>query len=85
MTIPSGVKARRVTAAPTTTTSGISAHADGVPRSWVCARETLRSAPHRHKQKFSAARVRRVTIKISPSPTETKKDQQNPRQPKTNQ
>ena len=27
---------------------GISASADGGPRSWVCARETLRSAPHRH-------------------------------------
>ena len=26
----------------------ISAHADGGPRSRVCARETLRSAPHRH-------------------------------------
>ena len=27
---------------------GISASADGGPRSLVCARETLRSAPHRH-------------------------------------
>ena len=29
-------------------TDGISASADGGPRSRVCARETLRSAPHRH-------------------------------------
>ena len=29
-------------------TSKISASADGGPRSQVCARETLRSAPHRH-------------------------------------
>ena len=31
----------------------ISAGADGGPRSRVCARFTLRSAPHRHKRKFS--------------------------------
>ena len=31
----------------------ISAHADGGPRSRVCARETLRSAPHRHERKLS--------------------------------
>ena len=30
----------------------ISAHADGGPHSCVCARATLRSAPHRHEQKF---------------------------------
>ena len=35
----------------------ISALADGGPRSRVCARETLRSAPHRRERKFSAARV----------------------------
>ena len=34
----------------------ISAHADGGPRSRVCARETLRSAPHRHERKFSGTR-----------------------------
>jgi hypothetical protein len=32
------------------------------PRSRVCARETLRSAPHRHEWKFSGARVCRVTF-----------------------
>ena len=26
----------------------ISASADGGPRSWVCTRETLHSAPHQH-------------------------------------
>jgi hypothetical protein len=40
----------------------ISAHADGGPRSRVCARETLRSAPHRRERKFSGARVCRVTF-----------------------
>jgi hypothetical protein len=40
----------------------ISAHADGGPRSRVCARETLCSAPHRREWKFSAARVCRVTF-----------------------
>ena len=34
-----------------------SAHADGGPRSRVCARETLRSAPHRCEQKFSSTHV----------------------------
>ena len=43
--------------------SKISAHADGGPRSRVCARETLRSAPHRREQKFSGAQVYRVTVK----------------------
>ena len=38
----------------------ISAHADGSPRSRVCARETLRSAPHRRERKFFGARVCRV-------------------------
>jgi hypothetical protein len=32
------------------------------PRSRVCARETLRSAPHRRELKFSGARVCRVTF-----------------------
>ena len=35
----------------------ISASTDGGPRSRVCARETLRSAPHRRKQNFFAACV----------------------------
>ena len=34
-----------------------SAYADGGPRSRVCARETLRSAPHRRERKFFGARV----------------------------
>ena len=34
-----------------------SASADGGPRSRVCARETLRSAPHRHYRKFFGAHV----------------------------
>ena len=41
-----------------------SAHADGGPRSRVCARETLRSAFHRHERKFSGTRFCRVTFKI---------------------
>ena len=41
----------------------ISAHTDGGPRSRVCARETLRSAPHRHERKFFGAHVCRVTFK----------------------
>ena len=45
-------------------TQGISAHANGGPRSRVCARETLRSAPHRHERKFSGTRFCRVTFKI---------------------
>ena len=40
----------------------ISAHVDGGPRSRVCARETLRSAPHRRERKFSGARVCTVTF-----------------------
>jgi hypothetical protein len=40
-----------------------SAHADGGPRSRVCSRETLCSAPHRHERKFSGAYVGRVTFK----------------------
>ena len=41
----------------------ISAHADGGPRSRVCASETLRSAPHRRERKFSRTRVCRVIFK----------------------
>ena len=41
----------------------ISARADGGPRSRVCARETLRSAPHLNERKFSGAHVCRVTFK----------------------
>ena len=46
----------------------ISDHADGGPRSRVCARKTLRSAPHRRERKFSGARVCRVTFKHLPQP-----------------
>ena len=46
----------------------IFAHADGGPRSRVCARETLRSASHRREQKFSGARVCKVTLKHLPKP-----------------
>ena len=42
---------------------GMSASADGGPRSRVCARETLYSAPHRHLRKFFGAHVCRVTFK----------------------
>ena len=45
-----------------------SAHADGGPRSRVCARETLRSAPHRHERKFSGTCFYRVTLKHLPQP-----------------
>ena len=45
-----------------------SAHADGGPRSRVCARETLRSDPHRHERKFSGTRVCRVALKHLPQP-----------------
>ena len=34
-----------------------SASADGGPRSRVCARKTLHSAPHPHQQKFSGRKV----------------------------
>ena len=34
----------------------------------VCARMTVRSSPHRHKRKFSSARVCRVTFKHLPQP-----------------
>ena len=44
----------------------ISANADGGPRSRVCARETLRLAPHRRERKFSGAHVCRVTLKHLP-------------------
>jgi hypothetical protein len=46
----------------------ISAHADGGPRSRVCARETLLSAPHQRERKFFRARVCRVTFKHLPQP-----------------
>ena len=46
----------------------ISAHADGGPRSRVCARETLCSAPHRRDRKFSGTRVCRVAFKHFPNP-----------------
>jgi hypothetical protein len=49
----------------------ISAHADGGPRSRVCACETLRSAPHRREQKFSGTHVCRVTFKQIPQPLKT--------------
>jgi hypothetical protein len=49
-------------------TNKISASADGGPRSRVCARETLRSAPHRRERKFSGAHVCRVTFKHLPQP-----------------
>ena len=39
-----------------------SASANGGPHSRVCARETLCSAPHQHKQKFFGAGVCRVVI-----------------------
>ena len=50
------------------TTCEISTYADGGPRSRVCARETLCSAPHRRTRKFSGARVCRVTLKNLPKP-----------------
>jgi hypothetical protein len=43
-------------------------HADWGPRSRVCARETLRSAPYQREWKFSGARVCRVTFKHIPQP-----------------
>jgi hypothetical protein len=43
-----------------------SAHADGGPRSRVCARETLCSTPHRRERKFSGAPICRVTFKHLP-------------------
>ena len=45
----------------------ISAGADGGPRFRVCARETLRSAPHQHQRIFGA-HVCRVTFKHLPQP-----------------
>jgi hypothetical protein len=41
----------------------ISAHADWGPRSQVCARETLRSAPNRRERKFFGALVCRAALK----------------------
>jgi hypothetical protein len=46
----------------------ISDHADGGPRFRVCARQTLRSAPQQHEQKFSSAHVCKVTLKHLPQP-----------------
>ena len=46
----------------------ISAHADGGPRSQVCARETLRSAPHRDERKFFGAHVCRIALNYLPQP-----------------
>ena len=46
----------------------ISAYTDGGPRSRVCARETLRSAPHRRTRKISGTRVCIVTLKHLPKP-----------------
>ena len=43
-----------------------SAHTDGGPRSRVCTRETLCSAPHWHERKFSVTRVCRITFKHLP-------------------
>jgi hypothetical protein len=37
----------------------------------ICARSTVRSSPHRHKRKFSAARVCRVTFKHLPQPIQS--------------
>jgi hypothetical protein len=37
----------------------------------VCARLTVRSSPHRHKRKFSDARVCRVTFKHLPQPLQS--------------
>ena len=45
-------------------TQKISAHADGGPRSRVCARETLCSAPHQHERKFPGTLFCIVTFKI---------------------
>ena len=46
----------------------ISASADVGPRSRVCARKSLCSAPHQHERKFSGAHVCRVTFKRLPQP-----------------
>ena len=46
----------------------ISAHANGSPRSRVCAHKTFRSAPHWSERKYSGARVCRVTFKHLPQP-----------------
>ena len=45
-----------------------SAHADGDSCSRVCARVTLRSAPHQHERKFVGACVRKVILKHLPQP-----------------
>ena len=48
----------------------ISGHADGGPRSRVCARYTLCSAPHRHERKFFTKGVCTVILKHHPNPLE---------------
>ena len=53
----------KVTAAEREREREISASADGGPRFQVCARKTLRSAPHQHYQKFSSTHICRVTFK----------------------
>ena len=45
----------------------ISAGTDGGPHSRVCSRLTLRSAPHRHQQKFFAAHVCKIVFTHLPS------------------
>ena len=44
----------------------ISAHAYGGPRSRICARETLRSAPYWGERKFSVAHVCRIALNHLP-------------------
>ena len=50
--------------------NNISAAADGGLRSLVCARLTLRSAPHRLQRKFIDGRVCKVAFKHLPIPSE---------------
>ena len=49
----------------------ISAHVDGGPCTRICACKTLRSAPHRHKRKFSGTHFCKVTLKHLPQPLRT--------------
>ena len=44
------------------------AHADGRLRSGVCARVTLRSAPHQREQNFFGAHICRVAYNYFPQP-----------------
>ena len=48
----------------------ISVSADGGPRSRVCARETLRSAPHQSERKILAHMYAESPSNISPNPLE---------------